>query len=128
MTLEDVRSEIRSQLSSVTAAQLCSSQLQGKVYLAGPPGIKGEPGFKRQPGIKGLSKTSVLPSQRKSGVRAAVKVAGGGRPVDFNSQGVYEMRLAIEDRATMDHERWLDERCPLIVFAAHWAESRKNQT
>lgn len=76
LTLEDVRSEIRSQLSSVTAAQLCSSQ--GKVYLAGPPGIKGEPGFKGQPGIKGLSKTSVLPSQRKSGVKGSCKGGGGG--------------------------------------------------
>ena len=36
--------------------------------------MKGEPGFKGQPGTKGLSKTSVVPSQRKSGVRAAVKV------------------------------------------------------
>ena len=52
LTLEDVRMEIRSQLRSVTADQLCSSQ--EKVCRAGPPGQKGEPGIKGRRGKKGL--------------------------------------------------------------------------
>ena len=44
--------EIRSQLRSVTADQLCSSQ--EKVCRAGPPGQKGEPGIKGRRGKKGL--------------------------------------------------------------------------
>ena len=51
VSLEDVRSEIQTQLRSLTASQLCSPP--DKVCVDGPPGAKGEPGERGKRGKKG---------------------------------------------------------------------------
>ena len=60
VNLEYVRSEIQSQLRSLTASQLCSRQ--DKICLEGPPGPRGEPGARGRRGKKGESNMTILSS------------------------------------------------------------------
>ena len=60
VSLEDVRKEFQTQLSSITASQLCSPP--DKICLAGPPGPKGDPGEEGTRGERGESNKTILSS------------------------------------------------------------------
>ena len=60
MSLEDVRSEIQTQLRSITASQLCSPP--DKICSPGPRGAKGDTGEKGTKGQRGESNNYILSS------------------------------------------------------------------